>query len=202
MSDYNGRQSFEVAVIESRAMQRTNNYSPMRSKRLRFLKDCLGWLLFLGCLVQWQPCVYGASSTAEPGSADGVESTITAASKDNKVKLVTWLTDRKSGLSQAKAQRKRMLVEVGAQWCPDCRRLESSIIPDAAVQKFLRDNYVCVKLDADGRPGTRMQKHYGNHAIPTLYVFSTTGKYLGSKAAEHVEPASFVQLLLQLQGQS
>ncbi len=144
------------------------------------------------------------SPTVEPTSGDAGSAASTSTSPSDSAKqqdlaansqAVAWLNDLQAGRKQARAQKKHLLVVVSAEWCPDCRRLENSILPVADVQKFLKDNYVCVKLDADQAPGKKMKAAHHVKAIPTLFVFTPHGQFITSGNAEHVDPQSFIALL-------
>ena len=65
--------------------------------------------------------------------------------------------DVATATAAAKAQRKRVLVDVGGEWCPWCHILDRFVAANADVKKLVDDNYVWVKgyphlfvLDGEG----------------------------------------------------
>ena len=55
--------------------------------------------------------------------------------------------DVATATSIAKAQRKRVLVDVGGEWCPWCHILDRFVAGNADVKKLVDDNYVWVKVN-------------------------------------------------------
>lgn len=100
-------------------------------------------------------------------------------------------------IAQARREDKRILLLLGANWCPWCRRLHAALTKDAAVQARLKEKFVLVFIDAN----TRNDKHrnaallerYGNptrqFGLPVFVVLDRNGKLLtaresGSLAAD------------------
>jgi thiol:disulfide interchange protein len=55
--------------------------------------------------------------------------------------------DVATAAATAKAQRKRVLVDVGGEWCSWCHILDSFIASNADVKKLVDDHYVWVKVN-------------------------------------------------------
>lgn len=55
--------------------------------------------------------------------------------------------DVATATAAAKAQRKRVLVDVGGEWCPWCHILDRFVAANADVKKLVDDNYVWVKVN-------------------------------------------------------
>jgi thioredoxin-related protein len=53
------------------------------------------------------------------------------------------------GLSEAKAQRKRILVDVYTDWCGWCKRMDRDTYSEPEVQKYLSRTFVPVRLNAE-----------------------------------------------------
>jgi thiol:disulfide interchange protein DsbD len=61
-----------------------------------------------------------------------------------------WLdNDYEGALAKAKAEKKLVLVDTYAQWCAQCKELDEKTWPDPAVQAWIRDHAVAVRLDTD-----------------------------------------------------
>jgi thiol:disulfide interchange protein len=86
---------------------------------------------------------------------------------------------------QAKAEHKRVLLKLGANWCIWCRRLSHTFETSAPVAKILREKYVLVLVDVNHREGKNrnhaVNVHYGNpmqHGLPVLLVLDGDGHLL------------------------
>lgn len=111
---------------------------------------------------------------------------------------VSWLYDLPNGVKESTKRKKWLLVIAGANWCPDCRRLESSVLPAKSVQTFLSGYYVCVKLDSDRSDGQALISRYNVKGIPAIFVFTPEGQYISHASAEHVDPTSFIAMVSNL----
>ncbi len=131
----------------------------------------------------------GEHQATKPGASSASKSTSVSPSG------VTWLYDLSSGVKEATRRKKWLLVLDGADWCPDCRKLESNVLPDKSVQAFLSGYYVCVKLDSDHGDGQALITRYHVNAIPTVFLFTPNGQYMSNGNAEHVDASSFVTMV-------
>ncbi|MFC2107417.1 thioredoxin family protein [Bacteroidota bacterium] len=50
-------------------------------------------------------------------------------------------------VSQAAKENKNIMLVIGGDWCPWCRRLNKYINDSTEVKKFIQDNYVYVKIN-------------------------------------------------------
>jgi thiol:disulfide interchange protein len=98
-------------------------------------------------------------------------------------------------LRRASTEHKRVIVDMGANWCIWCRRLHSTFEGDASVAAALERGFVVVMLDVNTRNGTRrnaaLVDRYGNapasHGIPVLVVLDADGKQLATKDTGELE---------------
>jgi thiol:disulfide interchange protein len=111
-------------------------------------------------------------------------------------------------LRRASAEHKRVIVDMGANWCIWCRRLHATFEGDPSVAAALDRGFVVVMLDVNTRNGTKrnaaLVERYGNptgHGIPVLVVLDADGKQLTTKDTGELEdgkghsPAKIVQFL-------
>jgi thiol-disulfide isomerase/thioredoxin len=85
-------------------------------------------------------------------------------------------------LLTAGMESKRVIVDFGANWCPDCRVLNSYFHDNGRNAQLLKNNYVLVEIDV-GRFDRNLDiaKKYGvpiKKGIPALVVLDHTGKVL------------------------
>ena len=106
-----------------------------------------------------------------------------------------WLSDFDEGRRQAKERNLPLLVDVYADWCLPCKKLERETFSDPQVMVAL-GKFVLVRLDVT-RPderSERIQKELGIFGPPTMIFFSPAGKETG-RIAGFYEPADFLLLL-------
>ncbi len=99
-----------------------------------------------------------------------------------------------AAVAKAKAENKRVLVKLGANWCIWCRRLSHTFESDAAVAKALQENYVLVLVDVNHRHGKKrndtVNDRYGNpmaQGLPVLVVLDADGKQLTTQETGALE---------------
>ncbi|MFI5456338.1 MAG: HEAT repeat domain-containing protein [Isosphaerales bacterium] len=88
-----------------------------------------------------------------------------------------WLTDLAQGRAQAIRLRRPILVRVGAEWCPWCRKLDVEFARPEVQNALAR--WTLVELDAD-----KAQAEVGSLAvgpIPALRVLTPAGRVLASR---------------------
>ena len=107
----------------------------------------------------------------------------------------------------AKRQHKRLLIDLGGNWCPDCRVL-AGIMALPEVKAFLAAHYVVVEVDI-GRYdknldiADRYGAHYEKGAPAVLVVDPRSGKLLNGghtlalRDARHMTPQALADWLAQ-----
>ena len=91
--------------------------------------------------------------------------------------------DIAAALQQAKADDKRVLLDFGANWCPDCLVLAQHF-ENAQVKPFLDEHFVVVKIDVgQWDKNLEIAQQYGNpieRGIPAVVVLDADGAQLAS----------------------
>ncbi len=97
-------------------------------------------------------------------------------------------------LAKATAEKKRVILDFGANWCIWCHRLHHTFETDPDVSKALEKGFVVVMIDVNTRRGTKrnaeVNERYGNpivHGIPVLVVLDSDGKQLTTKDSGELE---------------
>ena len=97
--------------------------------------------------------------------------------------------DIRDAVGEAKRTSKRVLLDVGGEWCVWCHRMDSFIEQNADLAKILEQHYVVVKINVD--PKNRNQavlSHYPNvPGYPHLFVLDMNGKLLRSQDTSELE---------------
>jgi HEAT repeat protein/thiol-disulfide isomerase/thioredoxin len=92
-------------------------------------------------------------------------------------KTLPWLTSLSEGQRQAQAQRKPVLVRVGASWCPACRRLAAEIEKPSVQEELSRWTLVALDADADEDAARELSVT----GIPALRIRTGMGELVASQ---------------------
>lgn len=117
--------------------------------------------------------------------------------------------DRQVAAAKAKARRegKKLLIDLGGNWCPDCRVL-AGVFELPEVKAFLRRHYVVVTVDV-GRMNRNLQiaQHYGVdrlRGVPAVLVVDPRADRLLNRDrlfalsdARHMTPQALADWLAQ-----
>lgn len=113
-----------------------------------------------------------------------------------------------AALARAAAEHKHVLLDFGANWCPWCHRLDTTLKSDPAVAAEVAEHFVVVMIDVNMRHGpkrnTDVNARYGNpihEGLPVLVVLDATGRQLVTQESgileegEHHSPHRIVEFL-------
>jgi thioredoxin-related protein len=91
--------------------------------------------------------------------------------------------DIADGVKLAAKQHKRVLIDVGGDWCPWCHKLDGTFHKDAEIAKFLSEKYVVVKVNFSPENENKevLSKFPKIPGYPHLFVLDSTGKLLQSQ---------------------
>ncbi len=86
-----------------------------------------------------------------------------------------------TALALAKAEKRPVLIDFGADWCIACKELDKLTFVDAAVQQEAA-RFVAIKVDATNETDdlTTLQTRYGVVGLPTIF-------FIGSDGVSHSE---------------
>jgi thioredoxin-related protein len=100
-----------------------------------------------------------------------------------------WTTDYKAALSQAKSQKKLVLLDfTGSDWCGYCKLLDKEVLAQPSFKDFADKNYVQVTLDFPHgkelpdelkQQNDALAKQFKIEGFPTLIVLNPDGTELG-----------------------
>ena len=132
-----------------------------------------------------------AASSPEPGPKDspGVQA------DGEVVSAVQWFEGSfDEAHAAAKASGKRLFVDVGAYWCPPCRKLDEEVFTQKEVGAALARDYVAVHVDAEKGEGPELVSRYRVQAYPTLLVLEAGGLEQG-RMVDAMAPAELLATL-------
>ena len=97
--------------------------------------------------------------------------------------------DVASAVAMAKAQGKRVLVDVGGQWCSWCHILDRFIAGHADVRALVDANYVWLKVNwsPENKNEKLLSRWPAIRGYPHLFVLDAEGKLLHSQETDVLE---------------
>jgi thioredoxin-related protein len=87
-------------------------------------------------------------------------------------------------LKTAKNENKKVIVDVYTDWCGWCRKMDKEAYSNSEIKKIIKDNFVVVKLDAEGSGKNKYNgKSYTDAALAEYFQVSgyPTTVFLDSK---------------------
>ena len=118
---------------------------------------------------------------------------------------VTWTTDYKAALAQAKAQNRHVfLFFTGSDWCSWCKRLNREILSTDEFKEYAGKKLILVELDFPrGKPqsnevkeqNAKLADRFKIEGYPTVIVLNSSGKKVGELGYQEGGPSPFVEAL-------
>jgi thioredoxin-related protein len=84
----------------------------------------------------------------------------------------TWLTSLNAAQKRAKERKQLIFVDMFADWCGWCHKMEQEVFPSEAFQKATADKVLLRLNTEDGGEGTKLAQEYGIHSLPTFLVLT------------------------------
>ena len=97
--------------------------------------------------------------------------------------------DLKSAITKATAENKRIILDVGGEWCVWCREMDNFLIRNAELGKLREDNFVWVKVNmSEENENKEFLANYPEaKGYPHLFVLEKDGALLKSKDTSELE---------------
>jgi thiol:disulfide interchange protein len=97
--------------------------------------------------------------------------------------------DLQTTIAKAKAGKKRILIQVGGEWCSWCHLMSKYFHENEKVAKALASDYVIMKVNYsdDNQNEEFLGKFPKVGGYPHLYVLDASGKLLHSQNTEELE---------------
>lgn len=89
----------------------------------------------------------------------------------------------------AKKQNKRVLIDVGGDWCIWCHRLDDTMKGNKEIVGYVKANYIVVKVNfsEENKNEEVLSKYPKITGYPHLFVLDSTGKLIKSEDTSLLE---------------
>ncbi len=97
--------------------------------------------------------------------------------------------DIDNAIVEAQKLNKRILLDVGGEWCIWCRRLDSLFASNPELSKYMYDNYEVVKVNySPENKNEKVLSHYPKiPGYPHIFILDKNGKLLRSEDTSLLE---------------
>lgn len=100
--------------------------------------------------------------------------------------------DLKAALAKAKKENKRVILDVGGEWCVWCHRLDAFLMEQPTVRALLEPSYVWMKVNfsQENKNEKFLAAYPKIQGYPHLFVLDAAGKLLHSQDTGLLEEGS------------
>jgi uncharacterized protein YyaL (SSP411 family) len=125
--------------------------------------------------------------------ADGVPDSvnIVKARERGRSQLFPWVGWTDEAFTQAKRERRFILLDCAAEWCHWCHVMDETTYLDPDIGRILSNRFVAIRVDIDARPD--LAERYGDWGWPATILFSPDaeeiGKFRGYLAPDELKSA-------------
>jgi thioredoxin-related protein len=97
--------------------------------------------------------------------------------------------DIKTAIKTAGKEKKRIILDIGGEWCIWCKRLDKLFTTNEEIKKFLDEKYIIVKVNfsKENKNEKVLSKYPKVKGYPHLFVLESNGKLLYSQDTGDLE---------------
>jgi len=99
-----------------------------------------------------------------------------------------------AALDKARIEKKLVLVDVSAIWCPSCRALDKQVFGQQQVRSVIESAFVFSRLEYESEAGKALLKHFEVSGVPTLLLINGSGDLIKQLPITY-DPDQFVGIL-------
>ncbi len=81
-----------------------------------------------------------------------------------------------TALEKAGKEKKLVLVDVSAIWCPTCRKLDNEIFANETVRREIGQRFVFSRLEYESEEGQKFLEKHRASGFPSLFLIDADGK--------------------------
>jgi len=97
--------------------------------------------------------------------------------------------DLKTAVVQAKENHKKIILDIGGEWCPWCHRIDEFILSHKELKEFIDKNFIVVKVNYSKE--NKNEEFLANYpkvpGFPHIFVLDSTGKLIHSQDTGKLE---------------
>jgi thioredoxin-related protein len=138
---------------------------------------------FFACFVILSlPCCVAGQNKTDPSLPPYVPVTIYDPNRNAE-------TDIKDAVLEARRTGKRVLVDVGGEWCVWCHTLDKFFVENPKLLEYREQNYVMVKINfsPENKNARVLSRYPAIPGFPHLFVLDTKGRLLRSQGTGELE---------------
>jgi uncharacterized protein len=90
--------------------------------------------------------------------------------------VIAWQPWSAAAFARARAERKAVLLSIGASWCHWCHEMDRTSYADPGIAALINERFVAVRVDADERPD--ISERYNLGGWPTTAFLTPDGEIL------------------------
>ena len=102
---------------------------------------------------------------------------------------IQWHSWSDKTFALAEQQNKLVLLDIGAQWCQFCKKMDAVTYKDPEVVKIINNNYIAIKADIE--QDNAVKKRYGTFGVPGTIILNANkteiNKRLGYIAPQQMQ---------------
>lgn len=107
-----------------------------------------------------------------------------------------WL-DYKDGNKRASLEKKPVMINFHASWCPACKEMEKDTLSNPLVKNYLKKNFISIRVDADREK--YLSSKYKIRGLPTTWFLEHTGTQI-THLVGYIPPEQFIEVLKYIEG--
>ena len=97
-------------------------------------------------------------------------------------------------MSKAKAEDKLIIVDVSAEWCGACRKLDNEVFANKKVREVVNQKFAFSRLEYNSEEGEEFARKHNVQGTPSLWLVDKDGRAL-RKLRVTFEPSEFLDQL-------
>jgi len=106
-------------------------------------------------------------------------SSAVAAQEKSVPESIQWQQWSDKTFAMAQQQNKLVLLDISAQWCQFCKKMDAVTYHDAEVIRIINTNYITIKADIEEHGA--VQQLYGRFGVPGTIILSADKKELNKR---------------------
>lgn len=100
-----------------------------------------------------------------------------------------------AALEKATAEKKSVVAELSAVWCPTCRKLDQKVLSVPEVRAAINKYYVFAHIEYEGKAGEDFQERYNVTEFPVILLLNPDGS-IKRRIEVTFDPAKFLRQLI------